>query len=135
MPHEKMVVGIPTHSRNFVLDDPEENGTGALATYKKFGQPGEIPSSYSYNIICKNILENGWTRRYDYIDSTGPYAFKDVVWSGYDDLESIREKSLLVKKVGFGGVVFWSLDHDDHSNVCGDGHFALIKSARDIIMV
>lgn len=133
-PHNKMIVGIPTHSRNFQLDNPENNGIFASAIFKGFGQPGELPSSYSYNVICKNILENGWTRKYDYTDSTGPYAYFGTTWAGYDDLESIREKAFLVKKVNFGGIVFWSLDHDDHSNVCGDGKFPLIRSVWDVIM-
>lgn len=133
-PHERMVIGIATHGRNFQLNDPEKNGIGALATFKEFGQPDEIPTTYSYNIICKNILENGWTRRYEYKLSSGPYAFSGTTWTGYDDIESIHQKAVMVAKVNFGGLMFWSLDHDDHSNVCGDGHFPLIKSAWKVIM-
>lgn len=131
-PHEKIMIGVATHGRNYVLDNPELNGVGALATFKEF--PGAIPTTFSYNIICKNIQENGWTRRYEKQSSSGPYAFKGTTWTGYDDLESIRQKSILVKKVNFGGMMFWSLDHDDHSDVCGDGKFPLIKSVWEIIM-
>jgi chitinase len=133
-PHNKVVIGIATHGRNYQLDDPEKNEIGVLATFKDFGKPGELPTTFSYNIICKNILENGWTRRYEKNGSSGPYAFKGKTWTGYDDLESIKQKAVLVKKVNFLGVMFWSLDHDDFSNVCGDGTFPLIKSVWNVIM-
>lgn len=132
MPHEKMIVGIPTHSRNYILDDPNVNGIGAPAHFKAWAAEG-TPTAYSYNVLCKNVLENGWTKRYEYDTSTGPYAFFGTMWSGYDDLQSVRQKAKLIDKVGFGGAVFWSLDHDDHSNVCGDGTFPLIRLVGDMI--
>ena len=128
------MIGVATHGRNYVLDDPENNGIEALATFKDFGQPGGVPTTYSYHIICKNILENGWTRQYVKNGSTGPYVFKGTVWTGYDDLESIKQKSNLVKKANFGGMMFWSLDHDDYANVCGGGKFPLIRSVWNDIM-
>jgi chitinase len=126
--NEQLVIGIPAYSRNFQLNDPNNFGVGALATFKNFGKPGEIPTTYSYNIICKNILENGWRRYYELVKSTGPYVVNGTTWAGYDDIESIKEKLLLVEQQNYGGVGFWSLDHDDHSNVCGDGTYPLIRS-------
>lgn len=126
--NEKLIVGIPTYSRNFQLDDAETTGVGALATFKDLGKPGELPVTFSYNVICKNILENGWTRRFEGTKSTGPYAFFGTTWAGYDDVESIKQKVQLVNDSNFGGVVFWSLDHDDYLGDCGDGKFPLVKS-------
>lgn len=130
---ERTIIGIPAYSQNFQLDDPEVNGIGAPASFKNFGKPGEIPATYSYNIICKYILENGWTRRYETKTSTGPHAFYGSTWAGYDDVQSIREKAEMVKNVNYGGLMFWSLDHDDHSDFCGDGKFPLIGSVKSII--
>lgn len=132
--HEKLIVGIPTYSRNFQLDNDQNNGVGALASFKDFGQPGQIPVTFSYFTVCKNIKENGWTRHYERVKSTGPYAVYGKIWAGYDDVESINEKALFVKDGNYGGVGFWSLDHDDFNNVCGDGSYPLIKSVWDVIM-
>lgn len=126
--NEQLIIGIPAYSRNFQLNDPKNFGVGALATFKDFGKVGQIPATYSYNIICKNILENGWKRFYEYEKSTGPYAVFNTTWAGYDDVESIAQKMLLVERENYGGVGFWSIDHDDYSNVCGDGTFPLIGS-------
>lgn len=125
---EKLVVGIPTYSRNFQLNDASNNGVGALATFKDFGKPGEIPVTYPYFTICQNIKNNGWRRYYEHVKSSGPYVVYDKIWAGYDDVESISEKVRFVDAGGYAGVGFWSLDHDDYSNICGDGSFPLIKS-------
>lgn len=130
--HNKLVIGIPTYGRNFQLDDPNVNGVGSLATFKDFGKPGEMPASYSYNIICKNIQVNGWTRYYENVKSTGPYVVYGKIWSGYDDIESIEQKATEVIKLDYHGIAVWSLDHDDYSNSCGGGFFPLITSAWKI---
>jgi chitinase len=130
---EKLIIGIPTYSRNFQLDDPANYDVGALATFKNFGKSGEIPATFSYNIICKNILENGWIRHYDRVKSTGPFAVSGTTWAGYDDVESIAEKVLYVIDNNHAGVAFWSLDHDDYSNSCREGTFPLIRSVWNYI--
>lgn len=101
----------------YKLNDANPNGIGALATFKGFGQNGEIASAFSYNVIWKNILESDWTRVYEYDLSSGPYVYSGMTQAGYDDAESIRQKALMVKNVNFGGVMLFSLDHDDHSNL------------------
>lgn len=131
--NEKLIIGIPTYSRNFQLNDPDNRGVGALATFKNFGQPGEIPVTFSYFTICQNIKENGWTRYYERVKSTGPFVVFEKIWAGYDDVESINEKVIFVNEGGFGGVGFWSLDHDDYANICGDGPFPLIKSVWNVM--
>lgn len=126
--NEQLIIGIPAYSRNFQLDDPEEFGVGAKATFKDFGKPGEIPSTYSYNFICKQILYNGWRRYYEDVKSTGPYVVNGTTWAGYDDEESIHQKTMLVKNQNYGGVAFWSIDHDDYDNSCGNGTYPLVRS-------
>jgi chitinase len=54
---EKFVIGIPSYSRNFQLNDPEVNGIGALATFKNFGLTGEIPAT-----LLTLSSANGWPR-------------------------------------------------------------------------
>lgn len=131
---EKFVIGIPAYSRNFQLDDADVNGVGALATFKDFGLPGQIPATFTYAFLCQGILEGTWTRRYDTLTSTGPYAFSGTTWAGYDDAESVREKSQMVLDSNLGGVMFWSLDHDDYLNICGDGIYPLVRAASKIIL-
>lgn len=130
---EKFVIGIPSYSRNFQLDDPEVNGIGALATFKNFGLTGEIPATFTYAFICQGLVEGTFTRRYETVTSTGPYAFSGTTWAGYDDAESVREKTEMVKKLNLGGVMFWSLDHDDYLNTCGDGTYPLVRAALGVI--
>lgn len=75
-----------------------------MATFKSFGVDGEISSAFSYNVICRNNIENGWIRHYEYDFSSGPYVVNGTTWAGYDDLQSIRQKAIMIKKVDHGGV-------------------------------
>jgi GH18 family chitinase len=39
----------------------------------------------------------------------------------------------LVKKMGYGGAMIWSLSHDDHLSQCGHGNFPLIKRVQQTL--
>ncbi|KAH9491359.1 hypothetical protein Btru_031327 [Bulinus truncatus] len=108
VPKNKLVVGIPMYSQSYY-------STGNLAKIKYSFEETDPsygvgkPGIFSYFEICQ-MIEHGW-----YVGRTNgsPYLHLTKMWAGYDDAESIREKVRYVKKNGYAGVMFWSLDLDD----------------------
>jgi chitinase len=122
-PKEKFNIGLPTYGRGFTLTDPLVNGWGAPAK-------GPAPAGtwtreagfYSYYEICTM----GGTRVWD-DEAKVPYVYKNDVWFGYDDKQSLRIKAEWIKSQGFLGVIVWSLDLDDFGgSFCGEGTYPLL---------
>ena len=63
----------------------------------------------------------------------GPYAHKDKLWVGYDDVNAVTDKAVYVSEEGLGGVMFWTIDNDDFRGACHDRPFALIESAKEAL--
>jgi hypothetical protein len=84
---------------------------------------------------------------------TGNYAFRDHIWISYDDPASVRYKVCVDKILNYakrteglllyfmfyvkvqvtkniGGVVAWEINLDDYANLCGCGHFPLLRAAN-----
>lgn len=63
----------------------------------------------------------------------GPYAYKGNQWVGFDDVDTIRQKSEYVKANGFGGGMIWALDLDDFNNQCGCEKYPLLKTINRVL--
>ena len=63
----------------------------------------------------------------------GPYAHKGNQWVGFDDVETIRQKSQYVLDNGFGGGMIWALDLDDFNNNCGCEKYPLLKTINRVL--
>ena len=63
----------------------------------------------------------------------GPYAYKGNQWVGFDDVETIRQKSQYIKDNGFGGGMIWALDLDDFNNQCGCEKYPLLKTINRVL--
>ncbi len=63
----------------------------------------------------------------------GPYAYSGNQWTSYDDVQIIRKKSEVVKKMGLGGAMIWALDLDDFKNVCGCEPHPLLRTINRVL--
>lgn len=63
----------------------------------------------------------------------GPYAYNGNQWTSYDDVQIIRKKSEVVKKMGLGGAMIWALDLDDFKNVCGCEAHPLLRTINRVL--
>ena len=63
----------------------------------------------------------------------GPYAHKGNQWVGFDDVETIKQKSQYIKDNGFGGGMIWALDLDDFNNMCGCEKYPLLKTINRVL--
>jgi chitinase len=63
----------------------------------------------------------------------GPYAYKGNQWVSFDDAETLRRKSQLVRSMNLGGGMVWALDLDDFKGKCEQGSHPLLKTIRDVL--
>ncbi len=50
-----------------------------------------------------------------------PYLINGNQFISYDDLSSVKEKLIFLKKKGLGGAMVMPIDTDDFHNKCNDG--------------
>lgn len=125
MPRNKVLVGIPTYTHNYVLAVRFLHGFDAPAK----GSNGE----YDYAQVCQ-FLKNGGTRVFD-TESQVPYGYHNVNWVAFDDYQSVTAKAKWIKKMGFGGAMTFDLNCDDWQGSCdGNTKFPLHKIVRDILL-
>lgn len=67
----------------------------------------------------------------DPLGRMGPFAYKGNQWVSYDDQQTIKRKTQLIKSMNLGGGMIWALDLDDFKNRCGEGTHPLLKVIRE----
>lgn len=130
IPEHKIVLGLATYGRTYMLENPPSNLVGPGNKFKEGGgDKGELtgqPGVLSYIEIADGIaagnLERGWDER-----TATPYAYnKDSgLWTSYDDRDSLKIKAEYAGKYGLGGIMFWAIGLDDFHN-----GYPLISQAR-----
>ena len=117
-PPLKLVLGIPAYGRSWtVRKTGNTEAMGPPLTANGAGAAGPMSMQkgiLSYNEICLNIQNKGWT---EVDDMNGPYAFGHNQWIGYDTIKSTQMKTQYVLDRGLGGAMIWELSSDDF-NVC-----------------
>ncbi|CAF3879821.1 unnamed protein product [Rotaria sordida] len=115
-PRDRLIIGIPGYGRAFTA-----SGNDPVKAYGESGSVSSISSPYlgesgllAYYEICKKELSEGF-KRYWHKEHEISISFKDGVWIGYDDPDSVRNKCEYVKREGFAGAMIWALDMDDFS--------------------
>ncbi|KAK0085497.1 hypothetical protein PV325_005030 [Microctonus aethiopoides] len=129
---EKLILGMPLYGRSFTLKNAEFHGVGAPT--KRPGKKGVYTKELGmlgYNEICEGLKEKLWTVHYDK-QRRVPYAYNDLQWVGYDNVESIKEKAELINDLNLGGAMVWSIDTDDFNGVCGD-KYPLLKTLNTVL--
>jgi len=130
----KLVMGMPTYGRMFTLNDQSKNFIGADGSAGKAGEFTRSGGFDSYYEICRFIQKDGYKVVRDPDNLIGPYAVKGNQWVGYDDVQSIRQKSEYVKKEGYGGGMIWALDLDDFNGCfCGQGRYPLLSEINRVL--
>lgn len=128
-PRSKIIVGIGAYGRSFTLANPNNNGVSAPAIGGGSDGPFLGESGFlGYNEICTNIIRHGWRRVFEPTQRV-PYALSGNQWVGYDDQESTQYKLDYIIRNDLGGSMWWSIDTEDHLNLCGQGRFPLISMA------
>jgi len=130
----QLLLGMATYGRCFTLQDPEDNGIYAPARAGCPAGPYTRQSGYlGYNEICeqKVMSDNAWTIvRDEYISA--PYAYKGSHWIGYDDVQSITDKSQFILSEDLAGAMFWSLETDDYKGECGEKNALILTAVEQL---
>lgn len=61
------------------------------------------------------------------------YAVKGYQWIGYDDPDTVRDRTEFVVERKLGGVMFWSIDTDDFMGNCHNEQFPLLNAAYKVL--
>jgi len=130
-PPNKLVLGIGSYGRGWVLSDAGNNGfyaptSGLLPAGPYTREPGIL----GYNeILEKQNTETGWSIVRN-SDVAAPYAVRANHWVGYDDEESVGARVQYLLEMGLLGGMFWSVETDDFLGLYSSETFPLIKTAR-----
>ncbi|KAI3386502.1 hypothetical protein SNEBB_005302 [Seison nebaliae] len=132
-PRSKLNIGISTYGRTFQIS--KENLSKRFGTKARAAMAGEHTREsgvLAYFEICEKLKKPSmniyWHRQHDI-----SYAFDSQygLWIGYDNIRSVENKMNYLKRNGFGGVIIWSLDLDDHTGtVCNEGKFPIISTIK-----
>lgn len=87
-----------------------------------------------YKKICQDINAGSWTFVYDN-QQKAPYMSSGNQWVGYDNVVSVKTKSIYAKNMKLGGVMTWTIDFDDVNNACGDGKYPLLNAINNNLIV
>jgi chitinase len=153
-PAGKIVVGIPTYGRTWVIED------GATATgVPPFEGKGPAPEGIqtkkegilAYAEICLKLTnpqnkdlkgEQGPLRKVgDPTKRYGTYAYrlpdssgKFGMWVGYEDADTAGNKAAYVRAKSLGGVAIFDLTMDDFRGACSGDKFPILRAARYRLM-
>ncbi|XP_046455808.1 acidic mammalian chitinase-like isoform X1 [Daphnia pulex] len=129
VPPSKIIMGMPLYGRGFQLDNSAKNGFYASAANPiPAGPYTQQAGTWGYNEICEKFKADGtWTVVRDSCYQT-PYAYKNNLWIGYDDEQSLRNKGKYIAAMNLGGALTWSIETDDFRGYCHGTPFILTKS-------
>uniref|UniRef100_G3MSZ2 GH18 domain-containing protein n=1 Tax=Amblyomma maculatum TaxID=34609 RepID=G3MSZ2_AMBMU len=129
MPKAKIIVGIPTYGLVWKLCHRIWHGVSCLTVGKGREGGGYI----SYPEVCK-VISNGGKRIFDK-QSKVPYVIDKNNWISYDDVTSVELKARWILSEGFGGIMTFSLNCDDHTGtVSPEGvRFPLHKKIKEVV--
>ncbi|OXA56385.1 chitinase-3-like protein 1 [Folsomia candida] len=117
----KLVLGISAHGRTYELGAPDYNNFGQPTM--GLGPPGSFTRQQgilSFYEICHEVNKStsAWQFRYDH-DYRIPYICNDIMWIGYDNEISVKEKiDFAIGTKNLGGIAIDFIDYDDFSNLC-----------------
>lgn len=93
MPREKLVVGIPTYGHSYRLANAANHNLNAPAT--GIGNLG-LGGFVQYSTVCQFLQQGGY--RVFETESRVPYAYKDLEWVSYDDVDSVYYKVRMIRE-------------------------------------
>jgi chitinase len=130
-PKDKLVIGLPTYSRSFTLNDPSVSGLNAPARIGDAGPFTREGGFLAYYEICQVLQKGGKVTRTSSMGDA-PYAVLGNQWHGFDDATSLITKVNWIKQNDFAGAMIWSLDLDDfNGEACQSGNYPLIRLVKN----
>lgn len=132
-PKNKLLIGMSTYGRGWELQDRNNNGMGAptngLAPRAKYTRDKGFRAYYE---ICTDLIPGG--TRVWHMEHEVPYVYKDLLWFGYDDIESMKNKVAWLTRNGFGGWSAFAFDLDDFRGIfCNQGPYPLLTALNDAL--
>lgn len=126
LPHEKLVVTIPTYANTWKLLSSAWTRVGAPADGL-----GMMDGRMTYSQVCVFVQEgSGW--QWDEA-SRVPYAWRSREWVSYEDDQSVKEKAQLVMTEDLAGVAVLDLNSDDWGGLCpGTTTFPLLRAVKNV---
>ncbi|KAK8769481.1 hypothetical protein V5799_014055 [Amblyomma americanum] len=94
---------------------------------------GVRPDPEKLECVCK-VISNGGKRIFDK-QSKVPYVIDKKNWISYDDVSSVELKARWILSEGFGGIMTFSLNCDDHTGATSpEGvRFPLHKKIKEVV--
>jgi chitinase len=134
IPKDKVVLGMPTYGRSFVVTDPGQLGSdhGYGKPFSAGGPPGpatQIAGVLAYYEILPKLASSELTSVWDDATLT-PYGYSATTgeWVSYDDAQSLAYKAAYVNARGLGGAMVFSIDDDDFQN-----GYPLVTKIKDVL--
>lgn len=127
-PKSKLIIGIPTYGLTWKLGFGRIRGVFCPTVGKGRG------GGYITYPEVNQLLEKGARRKFDK-QSRVPYVCDGKLWISYDDLESVEAKTRWIASEGFGGVMTFNLNCDDHEGITAGGtvKFPLHRKIKEIL--
>lgn len=131
----KILLGMPTFGRTFILSQPSNHDL--LSAAKGNGRPSsytrDLTGSIAYYAVCadKSFQQN----KIRALRQREMYSWADDTWVSFDDEELANEKCSYVKNKKLGGVAIWSLDLDDFTGkFCSRGTYPLLRNVSTCLL-
>ncbi len=61
-------------------------------------------------------------------------TLSQILFSGYDDVETVQYKTNYVLENNLGGAMIWEITMDEFTNTCGGGKNPLMTAISQIIL-
>jgi len=155
VPPEKLVLGLHTEAKSWVLEDPERNGIDCpafAAPNMTFSQQEGWLNYYEvlqffYNETIEDPLWGDLKpgiENWNIVDGDhngcqmSPYAYQDTgehtYWISYDDEKSINLKARYANHYGLKGSFIWEIDTDNFQGMWGKPKFTILNEIRNAVV-
>jgi len=111
VPASKIVMGLATYGRSWILANPASNGPNAAGAGSGPGGPCTAETGFISYMEIKDIIASGGTEYYD-ATAKSTYMVKGNQWISYDSPRSMKDKVDYINANGLGGGMIWALDLD-----------------------
>ncbi|XP_017779062.1 PREDICTED: acidic mammalian chitinase-like [Nicrophorus vespilloides] len=120
---KKLVLGMPSYARTFVLDNEDDHDLGALTEGPGLAGPYTKEAGFlSYYELQINLASQLYEEN---VTDNGAYGYYSTEWMSYDTLDHYIAKTKYALDMNLGGVMLWSIDTDDFTGFFGPKNIIL----------
>lgn len=123
-PKSQLYQGVPFYGRGFAgVTSPGQDQNGLYQKYT--GALGQGPVNYT-DIKAKYANNPNYKRHYNTATASASlYSQTDGAFIGYDDIDSMKQKTAYGKAQGFAGVMIWDLGKDKSGELLDGIHSSI----------